>query len=494
MNWYLKYRPRDINQLGLNNVRQTLTKLLSGKTIPHAFLLAGPRGLGKTSTARIIGQYVNCLKPKSIGVPCGQCSACRLIQEKTTMDIIEMDAASNRGVDDIRQLKSEVGLAPSQLKYKVYIIDEVHMLTTEAFNALLKTLEEPPRHVIFILATTEPQKIPETIKSRCQIIEYHLASIDEINQTLKRVADAEKIDIDSDTISLIAKKARGSFRDGIKLLERLSQNGNINQDLLTNLSRIESVIDDLFQSLLDQDFGFSLELIDKIQTMSYPALEVIYELELKLNQQLNNIQNLGPNQLSYYQDLIRGLLASGANFGEPISGWLSLKSTLISLKLKYNQGASRNLQPASIKKSEIKKEKPAPFNKKAPEPKINQSKSAGRPKASFNLENIKTIWPQIIQTSVELNHGLKNILAVCRLDSINGRVINLSVGYPLQKDLLNKANVRKWLEAELAKRLKIDKAGYLVNVDAKLKNITKVKRGTAKSTAKPDPRLDILME
>src|SRR5665213_65939 len=173
MVFYLKYRPQKIKDLDSQEVRERLLKILASDNLPHAFLLTGPKGLGKTSAARIVAKSVNCTnRKKGEAEPCGKCEACLSITNGTNMDVIEIDGASNRGIDEMRDLREKIRLAPLSSKKKVYIIDEVHMLTTEAFNALLKTLEEPPAHAIFILCTTEPQKVPATIVSRCLHVSF----------------------------------------------------------------------------------------------------------------------------------------------------------------------------------------------------------------------------------------------------------------------------------------------------------------------------------
>src|SRR5215469_4743338 len=198
MVFYRKYRPQHISDLDSASVRQTLYAVLQ-KNIPHAFLFTGPKGLGKTSTARIVAKVVNCEKRKKGETePCNICSQCVSIASGTNVDVLEIDAASNRGIDEIRELKEKIRLAPVLAIQKVYIIDEVHMLTTEAFNALLKTLEEPPEHAMFILCTTEAHKVPETIVSRCFQIMFKPATDQEIARSLERVAKGENLKIEKD--------------------------------------------------------------------------------------------------------------------------------------------------------------------------------------------------------------------------------------------------------------------------------------------------------
>lgn len=219
MVFYRKYRPQRISELDSESVRHTLSSVLATKEIAHAFLFTGPKGLGKTSAARIVAKVVNCLRRKDLE-PCNKCEQCISITNGTNLDLIEIDAASNRGIDEIRDLREKIKLAPSSAKKKMYIIDEVHMLTTEAFNALLKTLEEPPEHAMFILATTDPHKVPQTIQSRCFHIAFKRATENEILRSLKRIVAAEKIAIDQDALLKIANASDGSFRDASKLLEQ----------------------------------------------------------------------------------------------------------------------------------------------------------------------------------------------------------------------------------------------------------------------------------
>ncbi|MGI5824730.1 MAG: DNA polymerase III subunit gamma/tau [Bacillota bacterium] len=217
---YRKYRPRRFADLvGQEHIARTLLNATKQGKVAHAYLFCGPRGTGKTSAAQIMSRAVNCLEPVD-NEPCGKCEACARILSGSSLDILEIDAASNRGIDEMRDLRERVKYTPAQEKYKVYIIDEVHMLTTEAFNALLKTLEEPPSHVIFILATTEPHKVPVTVISRCQRFDFHRIGQTAIVNHLANICRKEQVEAMPEALELIARRAEGGLRDAISLLDQ----------------------------------------------------------------------------------------------------------------------------------------------------------------------------------------------------------------------------------------------------------------------------------
>ncbi len=230
MAFYRKWRPQKFSDVcGQDHIKKILENSLMDRMVTHAYLFCGPRGTGKTTMARLLAKSLNCEKidfrskdKNGLFEPCNECPSCLEIAAGQSLDVIEIDAASNRGIEEIRELREKVKFAPVRAPFKVFIIDEVHMLTREAFNALLKTLEEPPKHVIFILATTEPHKILPTIISRCQRYDFHKGNLPEISSNLKQVAKAEKLKIDEDAVSLIARLADGSFRDALSLLDQIA--------------------------------------------------------------------------------------------------------------------------------------------------------------------------------------------------------------------------------------------------------------------------------
>lgn len=217
---YRVWRPQSFEDMvGQEHITKTIQNALMQDKLSHAYLFSGPRGTGKTSAAKIIAKAVNCERAP-ISEPCNECDACRGITNGTISDVLEIDAASNTGVDDIRDIRDKVKFAPSSVTYKVYIIDEVHMLSTGAFNALLKTLEEPPSHVIFILATTEPHKIPATIVSRCQRFDFKRISSQSIIGRMRQIVDANGTEVEEEALQLLARAAEGGMRDALSLLDQ----------------------------------------------------------------------------------------------------------------------------------------------------------------------------------------------------------------------------------------------------------------------------------
>ena len=223
---YNKWRPQKWEEVvGQQHIVQTLRNAIASDRVAHAYLFAGPRGTGKTTAARLLAKAVNCLDPDLSRRPCNECAHCRAVNEGRFLDLIEIDAASNTSVEDVRDLRDKINFSPNQGKYKVYIIDEVHMLSTAAFNALLKTLEEPPPHAIFILATTEMHKILPTVLSRCQRHEFRRVPVDDIVKQLERIAESEKLPAEPEALTLIARQSAGGMRDAISLLDQMASTG-----------------------------------------------------------------------------------------------------------------------------------------------------------------------------------------------------------------------------------------------------------------------------
>ena len=288
---YRKYRPKKFeNVVSQTTIIQTLENSIKTSHIGHAYLFSGPRGTGKTTAAKIFARAVNCLNYKDD--LCNECKNCIYSGQKECMDIIEIDAASNNGVDEIRELRNKVKILPSELKYKVYIIDEVHMLSIGAFNALLKTLEEPPEHVIFILATTDPQKIPNTIISRCQTFQFKKISPNDIKQMLEKIASNEKIEIEDEVLTSIASVSDGGLRDAIGLLDKLSSYklGKITySDFLTiNGQIIENELLEFENSILTHKNNVMLEKIENYYNDGKDLVQILKQLIYHLKDILIN--------------------------------------------------------------------------------------------------------------------------------------------------------------------------------------------------------------
>jgi DNA polymerase-3 subunit gamma/tau len=264
---YRKYRPKEWDEvMGQNHVVTTLKNAIAADRVAHAYLFAGSRGTGKTTLARLLAKAVNCLNPDPAKRPDNDCENCKAVNENRFLDLIEIDAASNTSVDDVRDLRDKINFSPSQGKYKIYIIDEVHMLSTAAFNALLKTLEEPPPHAIFVLATTEIHKIPATVLSRCQRHEFRRVAVDEIVKQLKIIIKAEKIQADDDALIQIARQSAGGMRDAISLLDQLSSTDDkitlaLAQTVLGTAT--SQTVLDIISSISDHDPAHGLETIHK---------------------------------------------------------------------------------------------------------------------------------------------------------------------------------------------------------------------------------------
>ena len=281
---YRKWRPKSLGQIvGQEPITRTLRRAIETDRVAHAYMFSGPRGTGKTSTAKVLAMGLNCVQGPT-PEPCGVCESCRAITNNSSLDVVEMDAASNRGIDEIRDLRDRVNLAPSAGRMKIYIIDEVHMLTTEAFNALLKMLEEPPEHVVFVLATTEPHRVLPTIVSRCQRFDFRRPSVETLAEKLREISEAEGIVAESEALTVIAREGKGSFRDAEGLLDQLSSFAEADagitapmvRDLLGSVG--SEILIETTDALHERRAGDALLLIDRLSNEGKDLGQFVGEL------------------------------------------------------------------------------------------------------------------------------------------------------------------------------------------------------------------------
>jgi DNA polymerase-3 subunit gamma/tau len=358
---YRKWRPQKFSEVvGQHYTVQTLKNAITQGQISHAYLFAGPRGTGKTTIARIFAKAINCPKRKD-GEPCDECPSCQRITRGSALDVIEIDGASNRGIDQIRQLREEVKFAPAEGRYKVYIIDEVHMLTHEAFNALLKTLEEPPERVIFIFATTEPHRVPPTVLSRCQAYEFKNIPAEQIETQLAQIAQAESYHVEADALRAIARHARGALRDALVLLEQLvSFKGDttiVAEDLYEILGLPpQELLDEFLTALLLREGARALQLITDLAERGR-------DFDVFLEELLHRSRAL----------LIDKLGASAVELPGSASDWIRLTDQLLELKREMRYAFDKRML-LEVKALQIADSSGAPPVKSAPvESQLSQS-------------------------------------------------------------------------------------------------------------------------
>ena len=377
---YRKYRPKTFDDVyGQQIVVQTLKNVIKNNKLTHAYLFVGPRGTGKTSIAKIFAKTINCLHPED-GLSCEKCDICISNNSNENVDIIEMDAASNNGVDEIREIRNHITLLPTVSKYKIYIIDEVHMLTTGAFNALLKTLEEPPEHIIFILATTEPHKIPLTIMSRCQSFEFKPIPVATIKERLKYICAQENINIDDKSLNLIAEESNGGLRDAVSMLDQLNAyaDGNIKyEDVLLLNGRInDDEIEKFMTEMVNDDLN---SVFTKIESWQEEGKNFIYICEdfirflrnelikFKLENNSNIVSLIGENK-TIEVIMILNKISNDMKISKDKKVLFDVTIINITNVLKNKQTFENNaresknikIENKTVEKVEIKEEKPQP--------------------------------------------------------------------------------------------------------------------------------------
>lgn len=459
---YRKYRSRTFGEvIGQNHVVKTLMNALGSGRISHAYLFTGPRGVGKTSVARLLAMSVNCLDAKTR--PCGNCSVC-VVPLGSNMDIIEIDAASNRRIDEMRDLRDKVNIAPTIGKYKVYIIDEVHMLTTEAFNALLKTLEEPPAHVIFVLATTEAHKVPETIVSRTQRFNFKPIGMDDLLAHLRAIATKENIVVDDESLSLLATASRGGFRDAISLLDQVGHSTSepITAPIVRQLlgwSSLEA-IDAITQAIIDSQPSTALDALDNAVADGAQATQITSQLisrwrELMLiaagaakgsdepSRQL--AESIEPSRIV---DVVRSL----AEVTKSPLPELALETALVKLSLQNNSAGSISTPQAHVTPDSVPVVAPNTHTRPSAAKNENRSTQPSQAAAKANISQApaEELWKKALILIKEKNNSLYALLCSCGTE-FKGTELILTCRFTFHRDRLNESKNRQIIESALAK-------------------------------------------
>lgn len=391
MSLYRKYRPSNFSQIvGQDAIRDTLLNAVKSGKVNHAYLFTGPRGTGKTSAARILAKTVNCTDPKDFS-PCEKCEICTEIKEGRLIDLIEIDAASNRGIDEIRDLKEKINFAPSRAKNKIYIIDEVHMLTKEAFNALLKTLEEPPEHVYFILATTEVHKIPETILSRCQRFDFKRIAEDVIVSHLKFIAKEEGVSAEENALKLIAYNADGGMRDAIGLFEKLVVDGKLTESHVCEVLSISgySSIEKLYGFLENKDTISGLKEIQGLYSDGFDLINFNKNfLEYLRKKMIESVESGDTRRTAWILKVIENFQESYAKVKYSTIAQLPLEIAVVKSCLSE---ASLETAPASAPPAAKR------FHKSISAPTPTQTKKSSSKGALIDENEFRQKWDEVLE-------------------------------------------------------------------------------------------------
>ncbi len=455
--YYLKYRPQSLETLvGQDLVKKTLLSAFQSNKLSHAYLFVGPRGTGKTSTARILAKMVNCTAERDI--PCNKCHTCLSITDGSNLDLIEIDAASNRGIEDIRSLREKIKLSPSGGKKKVYIIDEVHMLTSEAFNALLKTLEEPPSHALFILATTESSKIPQTIMSRVQRLDFKLASQSQLLEALEKIVKSEKLDIEESALKLLVKQSSGSFRDGVKLLDQVSSfEGKITTEVLEQFlksSNIENLLQ-LVEAFGKKDATKGLTIINKEVSEGADSKEMVLSLMEVLRNMVFIKNALGDSLVkeNYSEENYEALVKLSENFtNQDLVKSLDFLQKALE-KMKTTSIPSLPLELAVIeicgsenqKVNELVIQKEELIVSKTPIPSI----SSNLP----DIQKLKEKWTYVCETIRPFNFSLEALLRSINVSECSESTVIMEVPYSFHQRILEAPKNKDLIESILSEIL-----------------------------------------
>lgn len=492
--FHLKYRPNKISELDLVDVGETLRNFLKAKDIPQSFLFSGPKGSGKTSAARILARAINCTDRKE-GEPCNVCENCKEILNGRSIDILEMDAASNRGIEDVRNLKDKAYLSPSKLKYKVFIIDEVHMMTKEAFNALLKLIEEPPAHTIFILCTTDVSKIPDTVMSRLVKVDFRKGDKKALKSSLKKIIEGEKIELEEKTIDYILEKSDGSFRNLQKSFNEivLSLGKKISFDQVVGFFTNKSGDYDEIEFEKDLVANDTKKILEKLEKMAVDGVDFVsfrqrladyffkkILLVFGVGQGEKSILNL--SQLETFMTL---LIRAAKQEKETEIDQLPLELAVIDFLNTINSASKPQKEILSPKK-EPKEEGSVELENKDEDPMVTLSDEKSPlvlEVTGLDLEKIVQSWGNILLAIKPYNHSVEAFLRASRPIKFDGRNLVLEVFYPFHKDRLEEAKNKKIVEDGMFRVLGVEltfdcvlgksrKAPLIIQNDTPVENVS----------------------
>lgn len=475
---YRKYRPKQWDAvIGQDHVVQTLINSVRADRVAHAYLFAGPRGTGKTTVARLLAKAVNCLNDDPAQRPDNACEHCDAVNENRFMDLIEIDAASNNGVDDVRDLRDKINFAPTQGRYKVYIVDEVHMMSGGAFNALLKTLEEPPPHAIFVLATTEIHKIPATVLSRCQRHEFRRVPIDEIVANLKQIAAAENIQVEDEALTLIARQSAGGMRDAQSLLDQLASTGAkitlaLAQQVLGTAT--SQTVLDVIASVLDHRPARGLETIHRALDSGADPRSLARQL-VEYTRGLMLIQMGNADQVEAAREVKTQMEAHAKSFNAPEvlrmmkifnnaavdlrGGWQPSLSLELALA-EAVEAPAESPQPAAPVRTQPKPAS-APAAESKPEVKKDASPNGGPAQPvvespAINSNDIVKAWKPLINALPKAQANLGALMNSVKMIDVQGKTLILGMASDVLVEKLNKPDQIETIQRLIKDHLRVD--------------------------------------
>jgi len=481
---YRKWRPRTFDEvIGQGHVTQTLQNALPSGRISHAYLFAGPRGTGKTSMGRLLAKAVNCLSTED-DKPCNRCRICQAINEGRLLDLIEIDAASNRGIDEMRSIRERVNFRPNEARYKVYILDEAHMLTEPAFNALLKTLEEPPPHVILVLVTTEPRKIPDTIVSRCQRFDFRRIPLQDIIGHLKHIAEQEGLAVEPAALELIARSATGSMRDAESLLDQLMSYGGEEITLAQVQSVLGTVpsqaVGELVDQLLARNVAQGLDVINRVigdgvdsRQFNRQVVEYLRELLLIKVGDDSSLVHVTPEVLQEMkgqvaQLSIRELIKivklfnqAGLDLKASVQSQLPLELAFVHATLGEEEKAAppaARPSPGTVPQTSAETRvasapRSAPTGKSAkavkekPKERPNEQPRAASTGLKLTLTTVNSQWGRILGEAKLRNRSVEALLKSCQPLGVEGREVVLGFHYPFHKEKIEEPQNKALVES-----------------------------------------------